>query len=45
MAPPLINRLARAPLWIVGVRGYSSHALREMIETICLAATLNWLKP
>ena len=31
MAPPLINRLARAPLWIVGDRGYSSGALRALI--------------
>ena len=31
MAPALLGRLARAPLWVVGDRGYGSHALRERI--------------
>jgi transposase len=31
LAPGLLDRLPRVPLWVVGDRGYSSHAFRELI--------------
>ena len=31
MAPGLLDRLPRVPLWVVGDRGYSSHELRERV--------------
>ncbi len=31
MARPLLERLPGVPLWVVGDRGYSSHALRERV--------------
>ena len=31
MAPALLRRLSRVPLWVVGDPGYSSHALREQV--------------
>ena len=30
-AAPLLDRLPGVPLWVVGDRGYSSHAFRELI--------------
>ena len=33
MAPALLDRLPRAPLWVIGDRGYSSNAFRELIWT------------
>src|SRR5256885_17076891 len=30
-APGLLDRLPRVPLWVVGDRGYSSHAFRELV--------------
>jgi transposase len=32
IAPGLLDRLPRVPLWVVGDRGYSSHALRGLIR-------------
>jgi transposase len=32
LAPALLDRLPRPPLWVVGDRGYSSHELRERIR-------------
>jgi transposase len=32
MAPALLARLPRAPLWVVGDRGYSSSAFRDLIR-------------
>ena len=31
-AVPLLARLPRVPLWVVGDRGYSSHELREHVR-------------
>src|SRR4051794_31470500 len=31
VAPALLDRLPRAPRWVVGDRGYSSHAFRQLI--------------
>jgi hypothetical protein len=31
LAPGLLDRLPRVPLWVVGDRGYSSDAFRELI--------------
>src|SRR5690349_15119806 len=31
LAPALLDRLPRVPLWVVGDRGYSSGAFRELI--------------
>lgn len=31
MAPALLARLPRVPLWVVGDRGYSSHGFRDLI--------------
>jgi transposase len=31
LASGLLDRLPRAPIWVVGDRGYSSNALRELI--------------
>jgi transposase len=31
LAPGLLDRLPRVPLWVVGDRGYSSHAFRELV--------------
>lgn len=31
LAPDLLDRLPRVPLWVVGDRGYSSGAFRELI--------------
>ena len=33
LAPGLLDRLPRVPLWVVGDRGYSSHAFRELIRS------------
>lgn len=33
LAPGLLDRLPRVPLWVVGDRGYSSNAFRELIWT------------
>jgi transposase len=32
IAPGLVDRLPRVPLWVVGDRGYSSHAFRGLIR-------------
>jgi transposase len=32
LAPGLLGRLPRAPLWVVGDRGYSSHEPRELVR-------------
>jgi transposase len=32
LAPSLLDRLPRVPLWVVGDRGYSSHELRERVR-------------
>ena len=34
MAPALLDRLPRVPLWVVGDRGYSSHELRERVWSV-----------
>jgi transposase len=34
LAPGLPGRLPRAPLWVVGDRGYSSHGLRDRIRAM-----------
>jgi len=31
VAPALLDRLPRAPRWVVGDRGYSSHAFRQLV--------------
>jgi transposase len=31
LAPGLLDRLPRVPLWVVGDRGYSSPAFRELV--------------
>src|SRR3954451_5815682 len=31
LAPGLLDQLPRVPLWVVGDRGYSSHAFRELV--------------
>ena len=31
LAPGLLDRLPRLPLWVVGDRGYSSHAFRALV--------------
>jgi transposase len=33
MAPALLDRLPRVPLWVVRDRGYRSHELRELVRT------------
>jgi transposase len=33
LAPGLLDRLPRVPLWVVGDRGYSSDAFRELIRS------------
>ena len=32
MAPGLLGRLPRVPLWVVGDRGYSSNGLRQLVR-------------
>jgi transposase len=31
LAPGLLDQLPRVPLWVVGDRGYSAHAFRELV--------------
>src|SRR3954452_13712225 len=31
LAPGLLDQLPRVPLWVIGDRGYSSHAFRELV--------------